>query len=173
MNRFNSLGCCWDLKPLENPIFQTKISWEQENSKTVGSVLVLLRTGSTGSSRNNPSSCLGGSVVTLLVQSQQKKCPPHWSYPVQKVLQPCFPALGKCQLLVVAPISKPCCLLSQENARRLCVGGKGTHGKAWLFLPFCQSALMHLSLQQLLWVLWLQGSEQTLQSLSKASLSVV
>lgn len=102
-----------------------------------------------------------------------KKCPPHWSYPVQKVLQPCFPALGKCQLLVVAPISKPCCLLSQEKARRLCVGGKGTHGKAWLFLPFCRSALMHLSLQQLLWVLWLQGSEQTLQSLSKASLSAV
>ena len=30
MNTFNSLGCCWELKPLENPIFRQK---RHENKK--------------------------------------------------------------------------------------------------------------------------------------------
>lgn len=30
-NRFNSVGCCWELKPLENPIFRQK---QHENKKT-------------------------------------------------------------------------------------------------------------------------------------------
>lgn len=39
---FNSLGCCWELKPQENPILrQKKTPREQENSDTVGFVTCL------------------------------------------------------------------------------------------------------------------------------------
>lgn len=52
MNKLNSLGCCWELKLLENPIFRKK---QHRNKKIqmLRSVLVLPRTRSVGSYRNS------------------------------------------------------------------------------------------------------------------------
>ena len=123
MSRFNSLCCCWELKPLENPILRQK----QPRNKIIQNLWDQFQCcWGLVSSRNSPSSFLGGSTVVLLVQSQQKNCLPCWFSPVQKVLQTFFPALGKCYLLGMAAISKPFCSLSWEKDKRgLCREGGG------------------------------------------------
>lgn len=51
MNKFNSLGCCWELKLLGNPIFRKK---QHRNKKIqmLRSVLVLPGSRTVGSYRN-------------------------------------------------------------------------------------------------------------------------
>lgn len=52
MNKFNSLGCCWELKLLGNPIFRKK-RHRNKKIQMLRSVLVLPSTGRAGSYRNS------------------------------------------------------------------------------------------------------------------------